>query len=106
MGSVFKEDDGAIIYEGDKEGSSYKGFVNKYGIPTYEAKDLGLAIKKELVEYDESIIITGNEQSGYFKVLLDALSKLEKDLAEKTVHMHGMVKLPGAEKMSIGKEKS
>lgn len=108
VGSVFKEDDGAIIYEGDKEkGLHTRVFVNKYGIPTYEAKDLGLAIKKsELVEYDESIIITGNEQSGYFKVLLDALSKLRKDLAEKTVHMpHGMVKLPGAEKMSSRKGK-
>ncbi len=108
VGSVFKEDEGAIIYEGDKEkGLHTRVFVNKYGIPTYEAKDLGLAIKKgELVEYDESIIITGNEQSGYFKVLLDALSKLRKDLAEKTVHMpHGMVKLPGAEKMSSRKGK-
>lgn len=108
VGSVFKEDDGAIIYEGDKEeGLHTRVFVNKYGIPTYEAKDLGLAMKKgELVEYDESIIITGNEQSGYFKVLLDALGKLRKDLAEKTVHMsHGMVKLPGAEKMSSRKGK-
>jgi len=108
VGSVFKEDDGAIIYEGNKEkGLHTRVFVNKYGIPTYEAKDLGLAIKKgELVEYDESIIITGNEQSGYFKVLLDALSKIREDLAKKTVHMsHGMVKLPGAEKMSSRKGK-
>jgi len=108
MGSVFKEDDGAIIYEGNKEkGLHTRVFVNKYGIPTYEAKDLGLAVKKgELVDYDESVIITGNEQSGYFKVLLDALSKIRPDLAEKTAHMsHGMVKLPGAEKMSSRKGK-
>lgn len=108
VGSVFKEDDGAIIYEGDKrKGLHTRVFVNKYGIPTYEAKDLGLAIKKgELVEYDESIIITGNEQSGYFKVLIDALGKIRRDLAGKTVHMsHGMVKLPGAEKMSSRKGK-
>ncbi len=108
VGSVFKEDDGAIIYEGDKEkGLHTRVFVNKYGIPTYEAKDLGLAIKKdELVDYDESIIITGNEQAGYFKVLFDALGKVRKDLAGKTRHIsHGMVRLPGAEKMSSRKGK-
>jgi len=108
VGSVFKKDDGAIIYEGDKEkGLHTRVFVNKYGIPTYEAKDLGLAIKKdELVDYDESIIITGNEQAGYFKVLLDALGKVRKDLSGKTRHIsHGMVKLPGAEKMSSRKGK-
>jgi len=108
VGSVFKEDSGAIIYEGDKEkGLHTRVFVNKYGIPTYEAKDLGLAIRKdELIDYDESIIITANEQAGYFKVLLDALGKIRKDLAGKTVHIsHGMVKLPGAEKMSSRKGK-
>lgn len=108
VGSVFKEDKGAIIYEGNKEkGLHTRVFVNKYGIPTYETKDLGLAIKKdELVDYDESIIITGNEQVGYFKVLLDALGKVKKDLAVKTRHVpHGMVRLPGAEKMSSRKGK-
>jgi len=86
VGKVFEKDDGSIIYRGDeKRGLHTRVFVNKQGVPTYEAKDLGLAFRKgELVDYDESIIITGNEQAGYFKVVLDALSKLNKDLSEKT----------------------
>jgi arginyl-tRNA synthetase len=56
------------------------------------------------VDYDESVVITGNEQSGYFKVVLDALSKLNKDLSEKTTHVpHGMVRLPSGAKMSSRK---
>jgi arginyl-tRNA synthetase len=106
VGTIFKKNGGAIIYEGEtKKGLHTRVFVNNYGIPTYEAKDLGLAISKERVmKYDESIIITGNEQAGYFKVLIDALMKVRPDLGGKTKHIpHGMVKLPGAKKMSSRK---
>jgi arginyl-tRNA synthetase len=106
VGKVFEEDDGSIIYRGDEKKNLHtRVFVNKHGVPTYEAKELGLAFRKgELVDYDESVVITGNEQSGYFKVVLDALSKLNKDLSEKTTHVpHGMVRLPGKAKMSSRK---
>jgi arginyl-tRNA synthetase len=106
VGKVFEEDGGSIIYRGDeKKGLHTRVFVNKQGVPTYEAKELGLAFRKgELVDYDESIVITGNEQEGYFKVVLDALSKLNKDLSEKTTHVpHGMVRLPSGAKMSSRK---
>ena len=106
MDTVFKKDAGAVIYEGDEsKGLHTRVFVNKYGIPTYEAKDLGLAIKKgELIDYDESIIITGKEQAGYFKVVLDALSKIDKDLAEKTTHIpHGLIKSLEGKKLSSRK---
>jgi arginyl-tRNA synthetase len=106
VGKVFKEDDGSIIYRGDEKKNLHtRVFVNKQGVPTYEGKELGLAFRKgELVDYDESVVITGNEQSGYFKVVLDALSKLNKDLSEKTTHVpHGMVRLPGKAKMSSRK---
>jgi arginyl-tRNA synthetase len=106
MEKVFKKDAGAVIYEGDEsKGLHTRVFINKYGIPTYEAKDLGLAIKKsELIDYDESIIITGKEQAGYFKVVLDALSKIDKDLAEKTTHIpHGLIKSVEGKKLSSRK---
>jgi arginyl-tRNA synthetase len=106
VGKVFEEDDGSIIYRGDEKKNLHtRVFVNKQGVPTYEAKELGLAFRKgELVDYDESVVITGNEQTGYFKVVLDALSKLNKDLSEKTTHVpHGMVRLPGKAKMSSRK---
>jgi len=106
METVFKRDAGAVIYEGDEsKGLHTRVFVNKFGIPTYEAKDLGLAFKKhELIDYDESIIITGKEQAGYFKVVLDALGKIDKDLAEKTTHIpHGLIKSVDGKKMSSRK---
>jgi len=106
VGKIFEEDGGSVIYRGDEKKNLHtRVFVNKHKVPTYEAKELGLAFKKkELIDYDESIVITADEQSGYFRVVLDALSKLDKDLSEKTTHVaHGKVKLPGSGKMSSRK---
>ena len=106
VGKIFKEDDGAVIYEGDKEkGLHTRVFVNRYGLPTYEGKELGLAFRKEqLLDYDESIIITAEEQTSYFKVVMDALGKINPEIPRKTKHFpHGMIKLPGGKKMSSRK---
>ena len=106
VGTVFKKDDGAIIYEGDEERNLHtRVFVNKYGLPTYESKELGLAFKKkEEIDSDLSVIITANEQSGYFKVVMDALSRLDEEIARETKHFaHGVVKLPNSQKMSSRK---
>ncbi len=105
---IFKESQGAVIYEGDEsKGLHTRVFINSEGLPTYEAKDLALAFKKlEDISFDESVIITADEQSSYFKVVLDALSQLKPGVANMYKHFsHGMVKLPGAEKMSSRKGK-
>ena len=105
---IFVEDDGSVIYKGDEsKGLHTRVFINKEGLPTYEAKELALALKKfEDIQFDKSVIITADEQTGYFKVVLDALSYLSKDISDNTIHFpHGMVKLPGAEKMSSRKGK-
>jgi len=93
---IFEKSQGAIIFPGEKYGLHTRVFINSLGLPTYEAKELGLAIKKsEDFDYDQSIVVTGNEINGYFKVLLKSLSLIRPDLAAKTVHIgHGMVKLP------------
>lgn len=95
--AIFKESDGAIVYKGDEtQGLHTRVFVNKEGLPTYEAKELGLAkIKYDTYPYDVSIVITGNEVNDYFKVLLDAMGKVFPELAKKTEHYsHGMLRLP------------
>jgi arginyl-tRNA synthetase len=105
---IFRLSEGSVIYEGDEsKGLHTRVFVNSEGLPTYEAKDLGLALKKfEDIHFEESIVITANEQSSYFKVVLDALSQLHPEVASRSKHFsHGMVKLPGAEKMSSRKGK-
>lgn len=93
---VFEQSDGAIIFKGEKYGLHTRVFVNAQGLPTYEAKDLGLSvIKYETYPYDLSIIITANEIDEYFKVVLHALSLIRPDLEAKTRHLsHGVVRLP------------
>lgn len=93
---VFVESNGAVVYEGEKEGLHTRVFINSQGLPTYEAKDLALASRKYAdVKYDTSIIVTANEVDSYFKVVLNVLSKISPELAAKTVHIsHGLIKLP------------
>ena len=70
--------------------------MNKEGIPTYEAKELGLAkVKYDTYPYDRSIVVTGNEINDYFRVLMSALAEIFPELASKTHHVsHGMMRLP------------
>ncbi|OHA63743.1 MAG: arginine--tRNA ligase [Candidatus Wildermuthbacteria bacterium RIFCSPHIGHO2_01_FULL_48_27b] len=93
---VFEESEGAIIFPGEKYGLHNRVFINSQGLPTYEAKELGLApTKYKDFRYDLSVVITGNEVSDYFKVLLAALKQINLELAGKTKHIgHGMVRLP------------
>ena len=106
--NIFKASEGAVVYEGDEsKGLHTRVFINSEGLPTYEAKELALAFKKfEELSFDESVVITADEQSSYFKVVLDALSQLRPEVASIYKHFsHGLVRLPGAEKMSSRKGK-
>jgi arginyl-tRNA synthetase len=98
IGKVFEESDGAVVFRGENIDKKLhtRVFINKEGLPTYEAKELGLSkIKYERFPYDRSVIVTGNEINEYFKVLLAAMKEVFPDLAEKTKHIsHGMLRLP------------
>lgn len=98
VGKVFEESDGAIVFHGEKYDPKLhtRVFVSSEGIPTYEAKDLGNAkLKSELYPYTQSVVITGNEVTEYFKVMLAAMKLVLPKLAEETKHLpHGMLRLP------------
>ena len=99
IGEVFeKGDEGAIIFKGENFDKKLhtRVFINKEGLPTYEAKELGLSkIKYDTYPYDFSIIITANEINEYFKVLLKSMSLVFPELAQKTKHIsHGILRLP------------
>ena len=100
---IFEESDGAIVFKAEKYDPKLhtRVFLNSQGLPTYEAKELGLNTKKfALYPFDLSIIITGNEVDDYFRVLLKALELTFPEVAEKTKHIsHGMMRLPSG-KMS------
>ena len=99
---VYEESDGAIIFPGEKYGLHTRVFVNSHGVPTYETKDVGLLFTKwQDYHFDKSIVITGNEQLEYMKVVLKSVEQYAPDLVAKTTHLtHGMVRLPGNQKMS------
>ncbi len=92
---VFKESDGAVVYKGEDDGLHTRVFINGQGLPTYEAKEIGLAYAKEDDYHpDISVALTGNEIDSYFKVVLAALTGIDPDLAAKIIHRsHGMVGL-------------
>ncbi len=102
---VFKDSNGAIIFEGEPYGLHTRVFINKEGLPTYEAKDVGLSIKKwDDYHFYQSVIITGNDIIDYMKVILKAIEQFKPELSSRTRHItHGMVKLVGGTKMASRK---
>lgn len=104
-GTTYEESDGAIVYKGEKVGLHTRVFINREGVPTYETKDVGLIFTKwDDWHFDESIVVTGNEQADYMKVVLASVSEYAPQLVDRTTHLtHGLVKLPGNVKMSSRK---
>jgi len=102
---VYKESDGAVVFEGEPFGLHTRVFINSQGLPTYEAKDVGLiTLKWDEYHYDKSIIITDYSQANYLEVVLKSIEQFAPEAAERTTHIsHGMVKLRGAVKMSSRK---
>ncbi|HMS50520.1 MAG TPA: arginine--tRNA ligase [Candidatus Saccharibacteria bacterium] len=102
---VFEESDGAIVFKGEPYGLHTRVFINQQGLPTYEAKDVGLIFtKKQDFDFDLSVVITGNEQEQYMAVVLKAIEQFVPELTQATKHLtHGMVKLQGGQKMSSRK---
>jgi arginyl-tRNA synthetase len=102
---VYKESDGAVVFDGEKVGLHTRVFINSAGLPTYETKDVGLSLTKwRDYHFDESIIITANEQEQYMQVVIASMREFAPEPAERTRHLtHGVVKLRGGVKMSSRK---
>ncbi|MBR3368862.1 arginine--tRNA ligase [Candidatus Saccharibacteria bacterium] len=102
---IYEVSDGAVVFDGEKFGLHTRVFINQEGVPTYETKDVGLIFTKWAdYHFDKSVVITGNEQLDYMKVVLKSIEQYAPELVEKTAHLtHGLVKLPGNEKMSSRK---
>ena len=102
---VYERSDGAVVFNGEKVGLHTRVFINSHGIPTYETKDVGLSLTKwNDYHFDESVIITANEQEQYMQVVIASIKQFAPEPAERTKHMvHGVVKLQGGVKMSSRK---
>lgn len=102
---VYEMSDGAIVFKGEKYGLHTRVFINSEGLPTYEAKDVGLIMQKwHDYDFDQSIIITGNDIVEYMKVVQKSIEQFEPELVKRSVHLtHGNLKLAGGKKMSSRK---
>ncbi len=86
---IFVLSDGAVVYPGEKVGLHTRVFLNAQGLPTYEAKDLGNFQKKRAAypDWTHSVVVTGNEQTEYFKVMFEVMKELFPEARERTM-MH------------------
>ncbi|MBI4426995.1 MAG: arginine--tRNA ligase [Candidatus Magasanikbacteria bacterium] len=92
---IFKASQGAIIFEGSKYGLHDRVFISSKGLPTYEAKDQGLAAL-QFKEYHPDYIyhVVGKEQADYFKVVFKALEFTLPESKGKEKHLvYGWVSL-------------
>lgn len=87
---VFKESEGAVIFEGSAVGLHDRVFVNSKGFPTYEAKDLALA-ERHFADHspDQVIHVVGKEQTEYFQVVFKALESTLPQSRGKEYHLPG-----------------
>ncbi|HEY4501606.1 MAG TPA: arginine--tRNA ligase [Candidatus Paceibacterota bacterium] len=101
IGGVFKESEGAVVYEG----AHTRVFLNSRGLPTYEAKEVGLfdLKSKAYPAFDISITVTGNEQREFFAVVFDAIQKM---FPERTAHRSLRHIANGFLKLTTGKMSS
>lgn len=99
---VYQTSQGAVVFDGEQYGLHTRVFINSNGLPTYEAKDVGLSIIKwRDYHFDQSVIITGSDIIEYMKVVIKSIEQFEPELAKRTLHLtHGNVKLAGGVKMS------
>ncbi len=97
LGKVFKKSDGAVVFEGEEFGLHTRVFITKEGNPTYEGKDMALAFEQyKDFPFDKNIHVVANEQTGYFKVVFEALSQIDTKFRDREYHLPmGMVNLVG-----------
>lgn len=102
---VYEESNGAVIFRGEPYGLHTRVFINSQGLPTYEAKDVGLLFTKwNDYKFDRSIVITSSEQEQYMAVMLKSVEQFAPQPANRSEHItHGVVKLAGGIKMSSRK---
>lgn len=93
---VFKESNGAVVFEGSKFGSFDNVFIGSNGHGLYAARDLGL-IQLKVRDYptmDVCVVVTASEQKAYFNGVIAATEQALPALKGKLKDIStGVVKL-------------
>mgnify|MGYP002265514230 CR=1 FL=1 len=87
---VYKESDGAIIFEGSKYGLFDSVFINSAGFATYLGKDVGLMSLKaqKYDDHDKWFYVTDIEQKPHFQLMNKSVEQFHPDWAERAVFIH------------------
>lgn len=94
VGDIFTKSDEAIIFKGEKYGLHTRVFITKFGMPTYETKDIGLNELKSQLPFDLSIVTTANEQNEYYKIITKTSELIFPQLKRKLKHLgFGLIQL-------------
>jgi arginyl-tRNA synthetase len=67
---ILRESEEAVVFEGYPYGLDTRVFITREGLPTYEAKELGLAALEftEFGAIDKCVHVVAPEQTSFFKV--------------------------------------
>mgnify|MGYP000892455868 CR=1 FL=1 len=95
--------DGAVVFVGDPDKHLHtRVFVTSQGLPTYETKDIGVIwLENEDYHFDHRILITGNDQIEYMRVVYAAAELFQPGLKGRMTHLaNGTVRFADGKKMS------
>lgn len=98
-----QESEGAVVFVGDESKHLHtRVFVTSRGLPTYETKDIGVIWKeREDYQFVKRIIITGNDQKEYMRVVFAAAETFDPSLEGTMTHLtNGTVRFGDGSKMS------
>ena len=102
LDKVFEEDQGAVIFRGDKHGLHNRVLLTSEGNPTYEAKELGLGeAEREAFPFDLAMHVVAVDQAGYMDVMFKVLEEIDEWFKGKEMHLSfGLVNLPSGKMAS------
>ena len=95
--------DGAVVFPEDEERHLHtRVFVTSKGLPTYETKDIGVIwLEKQEYDFQRRILITGNDQTEYMRVVFAAAELFRPELTGSMTHItNGTVRFADGQKMS------
>lgn len=87
--NIFVKSQGAVIYDGEKDGLTTWVVLTSENNPTYLAKDLALGFQKfeDYPNLDLNLTLTGVEQDDHFKAVIKILETLDDKFKDKYHHI-------------------
>ena len=98
-----EQSDGVVVFKGDEQQHLHtRVFITSNNLPTYETKDIGVIwLEKQDYNFDHRILITGNDQKEYMRVVYAAADVFNPGIGAMMTHLtNGTVRFADGKKMS------